>query len=287
MPNIFNGQVIGLSKTSGGTPSAFCRAVSGGTFSRNPNNVVKGGIGGQRHVRKGADEVSLDWTCVGPAKTDLALWFPTTVGVQVASFPDFLVEVDDGSNGCELVVSGGQPASCTISVGEGPDAEVEYSFSAKFTTATEQAVGTDVAVYNSVLGHTINDITVQQAAADYGILSFELRGDLGIAMVNAMDTKASDSQTIPTAYAITKQDVTFTCSSTDEWQLDSMDGDTWTAGDIVITMANGTGAEDITITLDDFVPDEFNMPLEAEDIEKFGHSFIPGAGTAYNRVQIS
>ena len=149
---------------------------------------------------------------------------------------------------------------------------------------TEQAAGTDVPVYNSVIGHTINDIAVAQGTGTYGALSFSLSCDLGTEMVNTMDGKSAGSKTIPTSYIITTINQSLTVETTDEWQMASMDGDTWTAGNITITCANGVTAENSTITLTNWVPSELNIPLEAEGMVSFGHSFEPGPGTMYNRV---
>lgn len=287
MANVYNGMVAGLSKIATGTPAAFCRKVSSATITRSANNIRNAGIGGQLQVRKGTDEITLDMTCVGVSNTDLALWFPTTAGVQVASFPDFLVEVDDGSNGLEYVLSGGQPSSATITCSGGAASQLEVQLQAKFTTATEQAAGTDVPVYNSVIGHTINDIAVAQGTRTYGALSFSLSCDLGTEMVNTMDGKSASAKTIPTSYIITTVNPSLTVETTDEWQMDTMDGDTWTAGNITITCANGVTAENSTITLTNWVPSELNIPLEAEGMVSFGHSFEPGSGTIYNRVAFS
>lgn len=282
--NVFTGQVQGISKIAAGTPAAFCRAITGGSVTISPNNIRKVGIGGQLHVRKGTQDVEMSVTCVGVARTDLALWFPTTAGVVVANFPDFLVEVDDGTNGQEWVLSGGQPGSVKMSCSDGPDAEVEYTFTMKFDTVTEQARGTKACVYNSLKGHTINDIAVAFAAAAQGCLSFELSNDLGIEMHNPADGKTAGSHTLPDGYYVTKNAPTFSCVTSNVFKGTAMDGDTWTAEDIVLTLANGTAGENITITLDDWVPESWNMPVEAEGRIGFAHEFAPGDGTIYNRV---
>lgn len=282
--NVFSGMVQGVSKIATGTPAAWCRKVLSGTFTRNPNNARRYGIGGQVNARKGIDEVTLDITCCGVALADIARFFPTTAGVQVASFPDFLVEVDDGTNGQEWVLSGGQPVSCTISLGDGADAEVEYKFTMKFTTATEAAAGTDVPVYNSVLGHGAKDITVQIAAADQGVMSFDITNDLGTKMVNTLDTKIAGSHTIPTGYVVTTQKTTIKLVTSNVFKGSGMDGDEWVEDDITFALANGTVGENITITASNFIPDSWDMPLEAEGVVAFAHEFGVNAGTVFNRV---
>ena len=287
MANIYTGQVQGLCKCTGtttaGSLTAFCRKVSGGTFNRNPNNIRNVGIGAQLQVLKGIDEITLDWRCVGPAKTDVALWFPTAAGVTVGSFPNFLVEVDDGSNGQELVLYNGQPATCTIAWTE--NGQVEYTFSAKFASVTEIAAGTNTPVYNSYRGHQYTAVAYNSTAK--GTQSWTLSNDLGCTMFNTADTKSADSRTLPAGYVVTTQSPRFQAVVTDEHLINDMDGDNWTSEDTTIALANGVTAEDCTITLHDFVPSSFSMPLEAEGIVGFGIALEPGGETTttlYNRV---
>lgn len=284
--SVYNGMVQGLSKISTGTPSAFCRVVTGGSLNFNTNTVRQVGLGGQVHARKGTTEATLTCTVIAPAKTDTALWFPTTAGAQVASFPDFLAEVDDGTGGQEFVLSDGQPGSCTISMGEGPDATLEYQFVMKFATATRQDKGTDVPVYNSLKGHTRNDCRVQIAAADRDVVSWSLSNDVGIQMHNPMNQKTAGSRTLPDGYAMTTHGVGFSCVTRDPYLVASSEviGDAWTPVALAITLANGTGAEDIAIAATDLIPDTLDMPFEAEGLVGFAHEFGLGDGNLYGRV---
>jgi hypothetical protein len=300
MPNVYTGQVQGLCLTSSGTPSAFCREVLNGTLSIDLQNIRKIGIGSQVHARKGTTEIRLEWTCIGPSAASIGKWFPTTAGTQVSDFPaastDFLVEVDDGTNGKEWILSGCQPASCKVACSEDPGAEVEYTFAIVATTATLAAAGTDTPAYNAVKGHTINDITVQIGGSAQGALSFALSNDLGARLYNAMDGKASGEHTIATGAVVTTQNPTFVCVTTDEFKLATgttyaLDADTHSDEDITVAMANGTSGEDITITMTHFVPDRVNMPLEAEDLVGFGHEFGLGSNsdhpTLHGRVTVA
>lgn len=282
---VFTGQVLGLSQISAGTPASFCRELTGGSLTIDSNNVVKPGAGGQRHVRRGTVGVRLDFTCIAPAMADLALWFPTTAVSEVASFPDMLVEVDDGSGGIEFVLTTGQPATVSIDCAEGEDAEAEYSFSAMYRFADDQAYGTDVAVYNAFVGHTINDITAQVAAADQGILSFSLSNDLGAEAFNPMDTKVAAYRTQPLKYIVTRNDPRLSFVTSNPLDATAWYGTpTHTARDLTFAFANGTVGEDIGIELDEWVPQSWNMPFEAEGKIGFAHEFVPGDGTNYNRV---
>jgi hypothetical protein len=289
--NVYTGQVQGLSKIATGTPSAFCRVVTGGKFAVDLINVVTKGLGGQLKVRKSLYIGKLNFQCVGPAKADTQLWFPTTAGVQVAAFPDFLVEADDGSNGQEFQLAGGQPASVTVSLGESNTEELMYDFTAWFVTVTQQARGTDVPVYNSVGGHTRNDITVAWAGSKYGCMSFSLTNDLGIQVHNPADGKTALSKTKAEGVYYTGQDIRFEAVTSNVHQIGAAAilGDEWTPGDITITCANATVGENILFTLGSFVPDgEASMPLEVAGKVGFGQAYVPGGnGTIWNRVVLT
>jgi hypothetical protein len=102
-----------------------------------------------------------------------------------------------------------------------------------------------------------------------------------------MDTSTSGSRTLASSYLIEKIDQSLTVATTEMYKGTAMDGDVWTPEDITITLTNGTTAQDQTITLDDWVPQSWDMPLDAEAMIKFAHEFIPGDGTVYNRAAIA
>jgi len=293
MSEVYTGQVLGISKWAAGTPNtitAFCRALLGGTFTLDPHNIQDIGATGQVVTRKGTLEATLNVSVLGPAKTDTALWFPTTAGVQVAAFPNFLVEVDDGAGGKEYRLTAGQPGTVTVSCGDAPDARVQYDFMMKFATVAQAAIGTDAAVYNSVVGHTINDTTVQIATADEGVLSWSLSNDLGLEMQNPQDTKTPGVLTLPEGYYFTTQAPTFACVTSNAYMFDdaAVVADTWaTPYAITAALANGTAGENVTFTLSNFVPGVLNVPLESAGRVGFGHEFTMGSGNIYNRVVIT
>jgi len=281
----FNGQVMGCCTIAAGVPSGFCRAVLGGNMSFPFNTIQKVGIGGQNHTRKGLQLPTLRFRCVGVDKANLALWFPTTAGVQVAAFPDFLVEVDDGSAGKEFVLSDGQPGACTISLGEGPDAEVEYEFEAQFATVTSQDVGTDTPAYLSTyLGHTHNDVVVQVGGVDANILTFQLQNGLTCAEINACNTKVSGSKTYPSAFGIASYKPSLAVTVSNLFNVSTWEADTSTAATMTIAMANGTAGQNITATLTDWVYDSPEIPIEGEGLAAFPMQFIPHQSTVYNRI---
>jgi len=293
MGELFNYQVVGASKIATGTPSAFCREIIGGNFILRSHDTAETGAGGQYHSRKGTLEAELSLRVIAPALADIALWFPTTAGVQVAAFPDFLVEADDGTSGKEYLLSDGQPGTIRVSCAETEDAQVIYEVMAKFATPTPQAIGTDVPVYSALLGHTINDVTVGFGTdGDKECLSFDLANDLGVSMNNPMKAKDADSKTLPNGYFIDPAaPPTFSCVTADMYQGEAADivGDTWTPITPTIALANGTGAQDITFTLTNYKPegDAFNMPVEGRGRIGFAHNFGAGSGTVYNRVGLA
>lgn len=281
----FNGQVIGLSKIATGTPAGFCRAVLGGNLSFPFNTIQKVGIAGQNHTRKGLQIPTLRFRCVGVDKADIAKWFPTSAGVQVATFPSFLVEVDDGSAGKEFVLSDGQPGPCTISLGEGPDAEVEYEFEAQFATVTPAAAGTKTPAYlTTYLGHTHNDVVFQIGGSDANILTFQLQNGVTLGEINACNTKSAGSKTYPSAFGIASYKPSLSVTVSNLYGVATWGADSDTAASMTIAMANGTAGQNITATLANWIYHSPEIPLEPEGLAAFPMQFIPHQSTVYNRV---
>jgi hypothetical protein len=187
----------------------------------------------------------------------------------------------------QFVLSDGQPGACTISLGEGDDAEVEYEFEMQFATVTQQAVTTDTVVYNALLGHTRNDCTVQFSAADFNVLSWQLTNGLTLGPVNACNTKLADHKTFPIAFGITGYQPSFSATVSNLFEVDDWDADVDTAADITIALENGTGAEDITFTLGAFTYMSPEVPLEPEGIASFPVEFLPYEGQVYGRVVLA
>jgi len=285
--SFFSGQLTGISKISAGTPAALCRVATGGSFQVSMNNIRKQGAGAQLHVRKGTTEVRVSATVIGLSKTDLAKFFPTTSGAQVASFPDILVEVDDGINGREFVCTSGQPGSCSISVDEGNDSEVEYELEMLFASCSGYAAGTYIPAYNSVKGHTVNDVQVTISGVAENVMSFTLANDTAAETRNPLNGKTAGAKTFPAAAVIQGNDPTLSFVTSDEYGAAGLFADDHTPVDIVVTLANGTSAENITLTLVDFVPESFDMPVSGETFDGFSHEFKPGDGVTYNRVQVA
>ncbi len=292
MMAVYTGQVQNLCNSDG---SAFCRKVEGGTLKFDPHNIRNRGIGGQVQARKGTQEWSLDFTCVGVALADLAKWWPTAAGVQVASFPSFLVEVDDAGTGQEFLLTACQPSTFSAVQGTEPDAQVKYTLGLKSAIVTPTAAGTTAAAYNALLGHTINDTTIQAAifgagAADINVRGWGLTNDLGLKMENNANTKSANQRTRPAGYYYTGVTPEFSCVTAEP--LIGSDAnivlDDWpdTEIDFTVALANSVavGAEDITISLVDFIPDAWNMDFENDDVVGFAHVFGLGPGTDFNRV---
>ena len=289
----FNGSVQGLSIVSDtGTPAALCEKVESGSLAIGQNIIENFGIGNRRQTRWGTISAALDFTCTGMAKTTLAKWFPTAKGTQVADFPaassGFLVEADDGSNGIECLLHDCQPAGCTLTMDQGETAQLMAACQVMSASPDSQAVYTDEPVYTGYSGHTINDCTAQIDSADAGVLSFSLSNGLGVVMSNPMNTKASGVKRLPGGYYINAFAPEFSFDTEEDYNFaDLFDDDTPAGVDITLAFANGTGAEDFTITLDSWIPSEWNMPLEPLGLVGFRHVWRPASGTIFNRVQIA
>ncbi len=283
MSNVWTGQVQDCCKVVSDAAAALCREIIGGTLTLDPHNISKRGIASQVHARKGMTEATLELRCIGVAKEDLALWFPTTRGVQVANFPDFFVTADDGSNSYKVLLSACQPAAITIEQADGEDAEVEVNLSLKAATVDPADSGV-TAAYNSLKGHTAND-TVVTITEELGVLSWSLANDLGLKVWNPRNTKTT--KTLPLGWVITQQAPRFQAVCSDYGRASDILSDDWTPEDIVVELANGTSAEDITITCGDFIPGPWSAPFEPEGIIGHAHEWIPGSGNQHGRVLFS
>lgn len=280
MATVYSGEVQGVSRADG---TAWCRKVSGGKLTINMNPIVNKGIGGQRNVRKGVQEISLDITCVGVAKADINLFFPTIPSQTVAGFPNFLVVTD----GMQWVLTTGQPQSISITVPEGADSEAEFKMVMRFVSATP-AAATIVPLYNALTGYTIGDCEMALDSAAYSILSFDLGNVLNQEMIVTMDgIKAAGSKTLPDAYITKAVDGTVSFTSGMMVNATGFGGDTFTPRDIAIEMDNGVTAEHLLFTLTDWVPEAFDVPLEAENIVKFANSYIPSLGGTGSRITLT
>lgn len=283
MSSVWTGQVQDFCKVSGDSAAAFCREVIGGTLTLDPHTISKRGIAAQVHSRKGVLEATLEVRCIGVRKEDLALWFPTTRGVQVVNFPSFYVAADDGSNSYAVLLSDAQPGSITIEQSDGEDAEVEINLTLKAATVDPDASSLTPS-YNSMAGHTASD-TVITIGSELGVLSWSLSNDLGLKMWNPRNIKTTKA--LPFGYVITQQDPRFQAVCSDSGYLADMLADDWIPTDIVIAMANGTQAEDIEITLSGFILSNWSAPFEPEGIVGHTHEWVPGSGNQYGRVLFS
>ena len=286
MSQVFTGQNVNFSKIATGTPASFCRGGSGVSIDVDPHLIVKSLVGSKRHVIPGLEEVTGTFSgVVGVAKTDLAKFFPTTAGQTVADFPDFIVEVDDATTGAEWILTTCQPSSAKLSFTDGPDAELECEFEVKAVWLDYQAIGTDIPVYNSYLNYAPQHCVIQVGGADADVLSFDLSIDLGTEMFTPKNTKAVTEKRRPDAYYITKSDITLSIVTSDILVLNAdRPSDTIAAGDLTITLNNGTGAQDILITCDSFICIKAGVKCEAEGMVGFEHEFIPSTGDTHNRV---
>ena len=273
------GQVQGCCMYIGGAATGFARAVTGGGYDWVTNPIVKNGIGGQRHVRKGTSSLTLNVDCVGIPKDTLALFFPTAAGVQIANFPDLLVDGGDD----QFILYGVQPVSMGMTLAQGDDTEVEYS--AQFMAAGYTATTGKTCLYADETANTINDVTLTVGAATVYGLSFNLSDSLNTKNVNLLDGKTAGSRTFASAVIPLTQDISFSMTTAVPL-AGTLADDCYTDVDIVITMtdcASGT----TTVTLVNMNVTTLNTPLEAEDLVAYASEFIVGDGTMFNRIQVA
>ncbi len=275
----YNSTVIGVcALTSADVAVAWCRECSSGEFKLPFQQIVKKGAGGQLHKRKGTTDPTLSMTCVGVAKTDMARFWPTAAGAQVADIPNLLVTVT-GGNQYKLYSCQPGPASFAIS----EDDEWEFTCEIKAKVALTSGKTT---VYNSLLGHTTNDTKVSISGNGFGVMDASLANGLTAIMHNPMDGKTAGSRTQPDGYMIAGGGTPSLDVTTDdqhnkaEWLKD-----TNTKATVVLALTNGTSGEDITITCADWSQDEATpVPLQGEGKVLFPSTWTPDDGNTYGRV---
>jgi len=280
MSDVIIGDMLGFSKIATGTPSEFCREVHGGQMTYDSNPIIREGVGGQRKVLKGMSAVTTSCVCTGVAKADWALWLPGTLDLQIATMFECLAEVDDGTNGAEFLLTGGQPSKFGLSWTDAPDAEVEFTLDAVWALATEQAVGTDIPVYYTdatAAGYGPGDMSVV-FGADPGVISINLQVDLLTQAHNTATVRAALAKTFPDSYHLTGVNPTCELITTEPLIITQLTDDEYTAGNIVVTLDNGVVADDAAITLTGMVCPNFNIRWEGGNGKVgFAHSFILGS----------
>lgn len=271
--------MIGASKIATGTPAALFRELDGGSFSYETNPIIRTGVGSQRIARKGMSRIMTSMRGTGIAVADWSLWIPGALDLEIASMFDCLVEVDDGSNGQEWVLSGGEPSRLQLEWTDGPDACVVFTLDALWALATEQAVGTDAPVYyddTTDMLYGPGDISAEVGGVDYGVKSINLTVDLGTTVRNTATVRSAAAKTFPDGYMLTTVNPTVELVTEEPIVIGQLVDDEYTAGDVVIVLDNGVEALDATITISDMICADFNLPFEGEGILGFAHSFILG-----------
>lgn len=280
------GAVLGFSKIATGTPAAFCRVLTGGSYRIDPHNSEAKGIGDQMLAGKGTTEVELiGLECEGVTSADLALWNPTTPGVQVANFPDFLV-VADGTDGMQWRMESCQPGAFGFSMDAAPDARWKWTFGLK-GIPTPQAALTDTPVYNSLIGYTRGQVSILFAGQSADVLSIDGSNDLAPVMYDPLRERVAGSLTEPLGYYITTQTPRLRVTTGKVFKAAAdLFADEHTSEDVVITLDNGTDPVQV-ITLVNFIPGNWEKTFTPDGITAFSQEWQPGPGTISNRLQIA
>ena len=269
------GFIQGLSKIATGTPAAFAATVTG-SMSWDTQTAEHRGTGGQVVRRKGASKVTIEFEATGVAPADMALWFPTTAGEQVGSFPDFLV--DDGDQ--QWILTGGVPGAGTIGKGAGETDLLTFSGSVEFALATPTSGKT--AVYTTLTGYAKADI-VASLGSEGGINSFEISNGAGTEARNPMDSKSAGALTFPASVALTSFDPTAKIETDEKLAGAELYADDYTAADLVIVCDNGVDTP-FSITCSDVVQSVYNGPVQADGIVYYSYDLVFGTGNVFNRV---
>lgn len=286
MSYLLTGEVVGVSKIATGTPAALC-ASGNGTFTIDPNTTEFDGIGGQAHARGGSLGIMIDLECVGLGMADQQLWWPAAPCVQVAAFPDILATLDDGTNGAQYVLSGGQPRGFKASVANALDAEVRYSIGMSFALATPAAAGADTAVYNELLGHSRGDITVA-LPDDEGALAWELEAAMELEYHDPMKARGAAAKRFIEGLFIKSYRPSLSVETSEQFTIAELLADVYTGNAITITMANGTVGENVIYTIANAVPsDPLASGMAEGNATGFNQRWVPASGSRYGWCAVS
>lgn len=278
------GFIQGLCKGTGegsATPAAFAASVTG-TFQWDPQTAVHRGAGGQKVARKGTSKFTMDFEATGVTAADMALWFPTTAGEQVAAFPDFIL--DDGET--QFILTGGVPGAGSITKGASETDLLMFKGSVEFADVSVTSGKT--ILYTTLSGYAKPDITASLGALQ-GINSFEISNGGGTAARNPMDTKVAGSLTKPASVALVSYDPSAKIETDAKLEDDFAEllADYWTLADLVIALDNGVDTA-ITITCTDIAQGVYNGPVQADSIVYYSYDLqFAGTGNVFNRIQFS
>ncbi len=279
------GQVQGLCKIVDGTPAPFCRVLSAGTYRIDPHNSEAKGIGDQLLSSKGTTEVELTGLeCEGIANSDLALWCPTSAGVQVADFPDFLVAAD-GTDGMQWVMSSCQPGGFSMRMDAGPDARLKFTLGLK-GIPTPQAAETATPVYTNLSGYERGQVSILFGGQSAEVLSIDLSNDLTPEMYDPLEVREPQHMTEPLGYYIRTQTPRLRVTTGKVFKAEAaLFADEHTPQNVVITCDNGKDTP-LVVVLTDFIPGAWSMAMTPDGLVAFDQEFQPASGTISNRIRI-
>jgi len=278
----YNWQLTNLCAQTAGAPSGLFTEAEG-SLEIDESWSIEFGAGGRVVVTPGTVMAALSFNPIGIAGATLQKWFPTSAGVQVASFPEFLACIDDGVNGGQFLLDDTQPGGAAISITQAPDSILKCVLEVNVPTIDGQAAGTDTPAYLSLGAYGINHITAQIGGADAGILDWTLVNGLGSTMRNPMDTKVAGVKRLANRYDIDSYFPRFTATMEDfHVAATSMFADAPPLYEIIIAMDNGTETD--TITMTNWRLSGPTLNLIAQDLVDFPYEFIPNSGTVYDRV---
>ncbi len=267
------------------TPAGLANTITG-DYEIDTGALVSEGIGNQRLVLKGLQTAKLTFEAVGMLKSELVKCFPADASETPTALTPMLLVTDTG----EAYKLENGVGNATISVAADDNSRVTVRVEAQFGKVSE---GTGAPVYLTSIGHQRRHVLAKIDTKDAGMHTFEVGSGVTYEADNNLDTRAAGTERDIPGWKIAELSPTFSCEL--EAALEAADdflaGDAVTGEyvphDIVITLANGTAGENITITLTDWIAPVRKGTLQAQGIAYYPYEWQRGTGTNSARLTMA
>jgi len=267
--------------TGGTTPAGLARVVTG-TYKLDSGPHTGDGIGDQTVTMPGVHTAQLDLEPIGMDKTELLKFFPSTGAADLTDLTPMLLLTDTGHL---YKLSYGTPGAASISAST-PDGMNSW-LSTKLTCMFGKVeAGTGTPIYLTTHGHRRRDASVTMDTAAAGITSWEISNGLGLEPDANFDARSvGDEDALPDGWLAREMNPTFACTFKNPLALtDRIATGAYVPHDFVISLANGTAAEDVAFTLTDWIAPEDAQELQAQGIRHFKYDWKRGSGTISGRL---
>lgn len=276
------GRIQHLCLLTGGTTPAGVAAAIDGDYEINRNAIETESIGDQVVVVPGFTTATINFKALGFLKAELVKFAEPAAGAAMTALGVYLLQTDTGEiykleNGCG--------SNLKIEVGADANSMVQVSGTMQFGKVSET---TGTPVYLTTGGHQKRHTAVTVDGSAATVNTFALDSGLSVEPQANLDS----ARTAYAGWNCTESKPTFTCemSTLLEDPTDFLAGDLngdFVPHDIVITLDNGTGAEDLSFTLSDMIAPTRKGTLQTKGVIYHSYEWARGTGAITGRLTIA